>query len=174
MKRSGVVLSLVGAVVLAHAGNAQAPQSTPAQQRIAAANKQIASDPKDAEAYDGLALAYLARAHETASPDHDRQAAEAIATGFRLAPKDYQLRKTQVVLFLDRHEFAHARDEAKDLSLPTPDDAAVRGYLAQADMGLGDWPAAEESAQWALNLLPFNVPALLIAADIRDHYGERD
>jgi tetratricopeptide (TPR) repeat protein len=174
MKRSAVILSLVGAVVLAHAGHAQAPQSTPAQQRIAAANKQIATDPKNAEAYNSLGLAYLAREHETGSPDDDHQAADAIATGFRLAPKDYQLRKTQVVLFLERHDFAQAKDEAKDLSLHNPDDAAVRGYLAQADIGLGDWPAAEESAQWALNLLPFNVPALLIAADIRDHYGDRD
>jgi tetratricopeptide (TPR) repeat protein len=172
MKLSGVILLFVGVVVLADAGNAQGPQATPAQQRITAAAKQIASDPKNAEAYNSLGLAYLERARETASPDDARQAAEAIAAGFRLAPKNYQLRKTQVVLLLDQHDFAQAREEAKDLSFHDPDDAAVRGYLAQADIGLGDYQGAEESTQWALNLLPFNVPALLIAADIRDHYGD--
>jgi tetratricopeptide (TPR) repeat protein len=117
-------------------------------------------------------LALIRRAHETASPDYDRQAAEAIATGLSLAPQDFQLRKAQVALLLDQHEFARARDEAKDLNLHNPDDATVHGYLARAYIGLGNYQDAEEAAQWMLNLLPFNVPGLLIAADLRDHYGD--
>ena len=68
-------------------------KATPAEQRIAAARQQIASDPKKAEAYNNLALAFISRAHETESPDYDRQAAEAIAAGLSLAPQDFQLRK---------------------------------------------------------------------------------
>ena len=145
---------------------------TPAEQRIAAARQQIASDPKKPEAYNNLALAFISRAHETESPDYDRQAAEAIATGLSLAPQDFQLRKAHVALLLDQQEFARARDEARDLNLHNPDDATVHGYLARAYIGLGNYQDAEASAQWMLNLQPFNVPGLLIAADLREHYGD--
>ena len=39
-------------------------------------------------------------------------------------------------------------------------------------MGLGNYDDAAASAQWMLNLQPFNVPGLLIAADLRQHYGD--
>ena len=174
MKVSFSALFFPGLVLWVHAGFAQAPVSTPAQLRIAAANRQVAANAKDPESYNHLALAWLGRAQETASPDDVRQAGDAIAAGLRLAPQDYQLRKARVLLYLQQQDFPHAQAGAKELRAQTPDDAAVRGYLARADMGLGDWQGAEESAQWALNLLPFNVPALLIAADIRDHYGDHD
>jgi tetratricopeptide (TPR) repeat protein len=155
-------------------GNAQAEQTTPAEQRIAAARQQIAQNPKKAEAYNSLALALIARVQETASPEYDRQAADAIATGFSLAPQDFQLRKAHVALLLDQRDFSRARDEARDLNLHTPDDVTVHGYLARAEMALGNDKAAEESAQWMLNMLPFNVPGLLIAADLRVHYGDHE
>jgi len=159
------------AVVLA-VGAAHGQQSTPAEQRIAAARQQIASDPKKAEAYNNLALAFIGRAQETESPDFDRQAAEAIAAGLSLAPQDFQLRKTQVAVLLDQQQFVRARDEAKDLHQHNPDDATVHGYLARAYIGLGNYQDAETSAQWMLNLQPFNVPGLLIAAQLRKHYGD--
>ena len=145
---------------------------TPAEQRIAAARQQIASDPKGPEGYNNLALAFISRAQETASSDYDRQAAEAITTGLGLAPKDFQLRKAHVALLLDQRDFARARDEATELKQQTPDDATVRGYLARAYMGLGKYDDAVDSAQWMLSLQPFNVPGLLIAADLRQHYGD--
>jgi tetratricopeptide (TPR) repeat protein len=148
--------------------------TTPAEQRIAAARQQIASDPKKVEALNDLALALISRAQETESADYDRQAADAIATGLGLAPQDFQLRKTQVALLLEQHEYVRAKDEAKDLNSHNPDDATVRGYLARAYMGLGNYDEATESAQWMLNLQPFNVPGLLIAADLRVHYGDRE
>ena len=148
--------------------------TTPAEQRIAAARQQIASDPKKVEALNDLALALISRAQETESANYDRQAADAIATGLGLAPQDFQLRKTQVALLLEQHEYVRAKDEAKDLNSHNPDDATVRGYLARAYMGLGNYDEATESAQWMLNLQPFNVPGLLIAADLRVHYGDRE
>jgi tetratricopeptide (TPR) repeat protein len=162
-------ICLIAVVVV---GIAHGQQSTPAEQRIAAARQQIASDPKKAEAYNNLALAFISRAQETESQDYDRQAAEAIATGLSLAPQDFQLRKTQVAVLLDQHEFVRARDEAKDLHQHNPDDATVHGYLARAYIGLGNYQDAETSAQWMLNLQPFNVPGLLIAAQLREHYAD--
>jgi tetratricopeptide (TPR) repeat protein len=153
---------------------AHAQQNTPAEQKIAAARQQVASDPKKPEAYNSLALALLGRANETASPDYDRQADKAIADGLKLDPENFQLRKTHVALLLDQHEFGQARDEAKNLNLHNPDDATVRGYMAQADIGLGNFDEAESATQWMLNLQPFNVPGLLLAAELRRHYGDAD
>ncbi len=167
MKLTSVIFLIATSVLL---GKAQ--QVTPAEQRIAAARQQVASDPKKPEAFNNLALAFISRAHETESPDYDRQAADAIAAGLNLAPQDFQLRKARVALLLDQHAFARARDEARDLNLHNPDDATVHGYLARAYIGLGNYQDAEASAQWMLNLQPFNVPGLLIAADLREHYGD--
>jgi tetratricopeptide (TPR) repeat protein len=169
MKLSSAIFLIATSVLL---GKAETQQVTPAEQRIAAARQQVASDPKKPEAYNNLALAFISRAHETESPDYDRQAADAIAAGLGLAPQDFQLRKARVALLLDQHEFARARDEARDLNLHNPDDATVHGYLARAYIGLGNYQEAEASAQWMLNLQPFNVPGLLIAADLREHYGD--
>ena len=169
MKLILTVLFVAGSVLLV---NAQVTRVTPAEQRIAAARQQVASDPKGPEGYDNLALALLARAQETGSSDYDRQAAEAVAAGLGLAPKDFQLRKAHVALLLAEHDFTRARDEARELKQQTPDDATVRGYLARAYMGLGNYDDAVESAQWMLNLQPFNVPGLLIAAGIRQHDGD--
>jgi tetratricopeptide (TPR) repeat protein len=169
MKLASVIFLIAGSVLPARA---QVHQVTPAEQRIAAARQQIAIDPKGSEGYNNLALAFISRAHETASSDYDRQAAEVITAGLSLAPKDFQLRKAHVALLLDQRDFARAREEARDLEQQTPDDATVRGYLARAYMGLGNYDDAVESAQWMLRLQPFNVPGLLIAADLRQHDGD--
>jgi tetratricopeptide (TPR) repeat protein len=169
MKLTSAVFLIAGSVFL---GRAQVHPVTPAEQRIAAARQQIASDPKGPEGYDNLALAYISRARETASSDYDRQAAEAIATGLSLAPKDFQLRKAHVALLLDQRDFARAREEAAELKQQTPDDATVRGYLARAYLGLGQYDDAWDSVQWMLRLQPFNVPGLLIVADLREHDGD--
>ena len=79
-----------------------------------------------------------------------------------------------MALLLEQHEFAPARDEAKDLNLHNPDDATVHGYLARAYIGLGNYQDAEASAQWMMNLQPFNVPGLLIVAELREHYGDAE
>lgn len=171
MKLATAILLISGSLLLQHA---YGQPTTPAEQRIAAARQQIASDPKKSEAYNDLALALISRAQETESADYDRQAADAIATGLGLAPQDFQLRKTQVALLLEQHEYVRARDEAKELNSHNPDDATVRGYLARAYMGLGNYDDATDQAQWMLNLQPFNVPGLLIAADLRVHYGDRE
>ncbi|MGI8773013.1 MAG: tetratricopeptide repeat protein [Acidobacteriaceae bacterium] len=145
---------------------------TPAQQRIAAAKQQIQANLKSPQPYNELALAWIRRVRETADPAYYHDAEQAIAAGFLLAPDDFQLKKTYVALLLGEHEFAKARTEATALNHHTPDDVTIYGYLAEADIALGDYPDAEKSAQWMLNLLPNNVPGLLLGAELRDLYGD--
>jgi tetratricopeptide (TPR) repeat protein len=145
---------------------------TPAQLRIASAKQQIKSDAKKVQAYNELALAFLTRARETADPQYLKDADTALAQGLVLDATDFQLQRTQAALLLSKHEFAQAKEKATPLNHRTPDDVMTYGYLAEADIALGDYPDAEVKAQWMLNLRPNNIPGLLIGAKLRSLYGD--
>ena len=158
-----------------HAAPSTAAQvPTSAQQRIAAAKQQIKAHPKDAQPYVELALALIRRARETTNPLYYRDAEQAISAGLALAPNDFQLEKAHVALLLGRHEFAEAKTEAAALNHRSPDDVTTYGYMAEADIARGEYLDAEKAAQWMLNLLPDNVPGLLIGAQLRDLYGDSE
>ena len=147
-------------------------QQSSAGQRIAAAERQIAADPKRAQSYNDLALAYLRRARETADRQYAANAQTALANGLRLAPGDFQLQKTGVALLLAEGRFPEALDTAKQLNKQVPDDVSVYGYVAAADLALGNYPDAERAAQWMLNMRPNNVPGLLVGAQLRVLFGD--
>ena len=46
------------------------------------------------------------------------------------------------------------------------------GYIAEADIALGDLDGAETAAQWMLNMRPNNIPGLLIGAKLRTLYRD--
>ena len=145
---------------------------TPAQLRIAAARQQLMSDPKKVPAYNELAIAFLKRARETADPRYLKDADAALAQGLSLDAANFQLQRIQVALMLSRHEFAQAKARATTLNHGTPDDVMTYGYLAEADIALGNYPEAEKNAQWMLNIRPNNIPGLLIGAKLRSLYGD--
>lgn len=147
---------------------------SPAQQSIEAAKRQIQANPKKVQAFNNLAIAYLRRARETADPKYCQDAEQALSQGFSLDSGDFQLQKTQVALMLARHEFTEAKEKATLLNRRTPDDVKIYGYLAEADIALGNYPEAERSTQWMLNMLPNNVPGLLLGARLRMLYGDPD
>jgi len=153
-------------------GSLSSQQNTPSQQRIAAAQQQIATDPKKVQAYNELALALIRRSRETADPTYLKDADAALAQGLKLDPADFQLQRTQVALLLNRHQFAQARERAMDLHHRIPDDVMTYGYFAEADIGLGNYSEAETNAQWMMDMRPNNTPALLLGATLRTLFGE--
>ena len=164
--------SLPGANERGASNGAVVQQHTPAQQRIAAAQLQIDRDPSKSQAYNELAIAFLRRARETADPEFLKDADAALTQGLKLDPDDFQLQKTQVALMLSRHEFAQARERALALNHHTPDDVMTYGYIAEADIALGNYAEAETNAQWMMNMRPNNSPALLVGAQLRTLYGD--
>lgn len=152
--------------------SASAAEATPAEQRIDGAKRQIAANPKGVQAFNDLAGAYIRRARETADPIYLSEAEHALMQGFALDANDFQLRKTQVALMLARGQFADAKAAAMELNRRTLDDVMVYGYLAEAEIGLGDYENADKNAQWMLNMLPNNVPGLVLGAKLRVHYGD--
>jgi tetratricopeptide (TPR) repeat protein len=174
LSRQGIAQQALPSAAVQHnlSGEADAQEETPVQQRIAAAKQQIATDPKRVRAYNELALAYLRRTRETADPKYLKDAEAALAQGLKLEPENFSLQKTQVALMLSRHEFSRARERAAILNRRTPDDVMIYGYMADADIALGNYPEAETNAQWMMNMRPNNTPALLVGARLRMLFGD--
>ena len=155
--------------------NSNASQSgSPAQLRIDAVRQQLAANPKKVQAYNDLAIAYVRRARETADPKYYDDASAALSQGLRLDAGDFQLQKTEVAVMLGRHDFLQAREQATLLNRRTPDDVMTYGYLAEAEIALGDYADAEKNTQWMLNMRPNNLPGLLLGAKLRELYGDSE
>jgi tetratricopeptide (TPR) repeat protein len=146
-------------------------EETPAQQNIAAARLQLKADSKKVQAWNELALAYLRRVRETDDRSYLKQADDALAEGLKIDSTDFQLLRTQVAVLLGRRDWVQARDRATLLHRRTPDDVMTYGYIAEADIALGDYEDALTNAQWMLNLRPHNIPGLLMGARLRAIYG---
>ncbi len=166
-----MLLALVLTVLLS---NVQAIATSPAEAAIANAEHLIAKSPNHFEYYNALALAHAQRALERCDARYYAQAEETLRKSFELAPDNFEGLKVETVILLGRHEFEKALEVAQPLNKRTPDDIAVYGYIADADMALGNYAAAEESAQWMLRLRAGNAAGLTHGAYLRDIYGDLD
>ncbi len=170
MLRPLITITLLWAVTV----SAQQPVAslTPIQQRMAAAEAAIRKSPKNAEAYNDLALAFVQRARETSDPKYYLQADEALGNSFRLVPDNFAGQKIRVRILMGRYEFVPALELAKTLNKRVPDDVPVYGLVADAAIELGDYKEAEDAAQWMLNLRPPTAVSLMPAARLRELFGD--
>lgn len=145
---------------------------TPAQRKMAIAQKKITRDPKHFHGYNELALALTQRARETADPRYYQQADEAVTTSLALSPDNFEALKVRTWAMLGQHRFADALTLATTLNKQVPDDLMVYGMLTDANIELGKYDDAEKSAQWMLDLRPGNIPALTRAAYLRELFGD--
>jgi tetratricopeptide (TPR) repeat protein len=162
-----LVASLISAQT---APNAQSP----AEKAIAAAEAAIAADSKRPDSLNALAMAYARRARETADPGYYNKGDEVLQKCFALQPENFDCMKTKTWLLLGQHKFAAAREVAARLNKKMPDDILVYGFLADANVELGDYKAAENAAQWMLDMRPGNVPGLTRGAYLRELFGDID
>ena len=162
----GIALSL--AVV------AQATPLTPAERAVEAARQTIVTHPGSADSYNALATALARRARETADPTKYDEASAALAKSFELAPDNLEGLKVRAWLLLGKHELARALELATQLNRRAPDDVMVYGLLADAHTELGNYPEAEQAAQWMLDLGRSSVPGLTRAAYLRELFGDLD
>ena len=152
----------------------QTPKPTPAELKIAWAEKSIQAAPGKYQGYNQLALGLVRKARESSNPAYIAQAEEAVNKSLALDPGNFAAMKIQVTILLDRREYAQALEQARILNRRAPDDVAVWGYIAEAAIGLGDYDAAEKAAQWMLDLRPGNAPGLIEGAALRRLYGDLD
>ncbi|MCA1977620.1 MAG: tetratricopeptide repeat protein [Thiobacillus sp.] len=171
MKPSSLLAGLIFTSLLAAAHATPSP-SSPAEQRIALAQRAIEKNPQRHEAHAQLALAFAQRARETADTAYYDRAEAALAQSLKLAPGNLEARRVHVWVLLGKHEFARALEEARALNKIIPDDVQIYGYLADAHIELGNYDDAERAAQWMLDLRPGNIPGLARAAYLRELFGD--
>jgi tetratricopeptide (TPR) repeat protein len=170
-----VMLIIIGSVSLfAQTAESHEQVLSPAQLGIARAQQIIDKNPKDFEAYNALALAQARRARETSDPAFYNQAQLSLQKSFAISPGNYDGARIQVWLLLGKHEFAPALEEATKLNKRVPDDVMVYGFLTDSNVELGNYPAAENAAQWMLNLRPGNLAGLTRAAYLRELFGDNE
>ncbi len=147
---------------------------SPAERKIASARLWIERDSASHQAQNALALALARRARETGDPAYYRKAEEALEASFRISPDNFEAARLKVWVLLGKHEFARALEEANALKGRMPDDLLTYALLADAHIELGNYPEAEEAAQWLLDLRPGNVPGLTRGAYLRELFGDID
>ena len=147
---------------------------SPAEHAISAAKDLISKKPAQFSGYNQVAVALARRARETSDVTYYAQAEDALKKTFELSPANIEGEKIKIWLLLGRHEFAAALNEATALNRQVPDDILVYGFLTDANVELGNYDAAEKSAQWMLDLRPGNLPALTRAAYLRELFGDSE
>lgn len=147
-------------------------ETSTAERKIAAANQALAANPKSLQAYNDLAAALCDRASESGDVAFFKQAQSALEHSFQIAPGDYSAQKIRVDVLFGLHQWMEASKLAKSLNRLVPDDVAVWGLLAEADISLGDYPQAEKATQWMFDLRPGTSAAFRIAAKLREVYGD--
>ena len=163
-----LILLLLSGVVSGREPNTR----TPGETAIVRAETAIAKDPNNARAYCALAMAHAKRARETAEPEQYRLGLKAVERSLELEPENYEARRSRVWLLLGQHEFAKALEQARELNKTAKDDILVYGFLADANVELGNYDEAETAAQWMLDLRPGNVAGLTRGAYLREIYGD--
>ena len=147
---------------------------SPAEQSMVQAQRLIAKNPKNYEAYNALALALSRRARETSDVKFYAEAEETLKKSFEISPDNFDGERIKVWLLLGKHEFADAREEALKLNKRMPDDVTVYGFLTDANVELGNYAEAEKAAQLMLDLRPGNSPGVTRAAYLRELFGDVD
>jgi len=173
MKKLSLALIALFAVSTAY-GQSHAQALSPAQQRIAWAEKAIEKNPGRIQSYNDLALALARRARETSDPAYYTRAQVALAQSTRLAPDNFEAQRLRVWILLGQHEFAEALEGAKALNRRMPDDLLAYGFLVDAHVELGNYKEAEDAAQWMLDIRPGTVPGLTRAGYLRELFGDID
>jgi len=175
MKKLAVLLLTVMFALAAGAQTATLPADealSPAERSMAQANRLIEKNPKNFEAYNALALALSRRARESSDVKFYAQAEETLKKSFEISPANFDGERIHVWLLLGKHEFAPAREAARKLNKKMPDDVMVYGFLTDANIELGNYKEAEDSAQLMLDLRPGNLPGLTRAAYLRELFGD--
>jgi tetratricopeptide (TPR) repeat protein len=173
MKFSALLLNLVFLSGLSHgAALAASAEASPAEQRITLARTAIEKNPQLYQSHAQLAMALAQRARETADTNYYTQAEAAIAQSLKLSPGNLEARKAEIWVMLGQHEFAEALKAAQALNKEVPDDVQVYGFLADAQVELGNYAEAERAVQWMLDLRPGNIPGLTRAAHLRELFGD--
>lgn len=157
---------------LAHpsADRAAPPLPPSSVDRLAAAQAGVRNRPQDPYAWEQLGLADLDQARITLDSARLADAEQAFQRSLVLKPAaNYGALAGTGMLANARHDFAAAREAGQRATAMAPDRPTGYLVLADAEIQLGDYPAATAAAQRLLDLAP-TVPGYTRAAyDLETH-----
>jgi tetratricopeptide (TPR) repeat protein len=139
---------------------------------VSAAREAVAKSPQNASLHAKLAAALMETDDAVAGSETLKEAHRQIDLAMQYDAKNLEAMRAQCSLYLKQHEFEKALEAATEGNRKIPDDVLFYGLMADADIELGNYSAAEEATQWMLNLRPGNTPALLHTARLREIYGD--
>ncbi len=147
-------------------------QTSPVEQRVAAAQKKVESDSKSWQAYNDLAAALCREGRDNSERAPYEQAQAALDRSFQLSPGNYDGQKQQVAVWLGQRRFADALKLATELNHKVHDDIGVWGLLVDCNAALGNYEEAKRDAQWILDLRAGSSLGFVKAAGLRAHFGD--
>jgi tetratricopeptide (TPR) repeat protein len=176
-----VVGLLVGRFLVA--GSGEPPADGPTPQPIAAGGHgasqatverlqaQLQATPDQPRLLTQLAVAYLARARETADPTYYGKADQALARSRTLDPEDPSTATATGLLELARHNFARALAWGEQAHRATPDSADALGVVFDAQVELGRYEVAAATIQAMVDRKP-NLASLARVSYLRELTGD--
>jgi tetratricopeptide (TPR) repeat protein len=176
-----VVGLLVGRFLVA--GGGEPPADGPTPQPIAAGGHgasqatverlqaQLQATPDQPRLLTQLAVAYLARARETADPTYYGKADQALARSRTLDPEDPSTATATGLLELARHNFARALAWGEQAHRATPDSADALGVVFDAQVELGRYEVAAATIQAMVDRKP-NLASLARVSYLRELTGD--
>jgi tetratricopeptide (TPR) repeat protein len=133
---------------------AYAPGDGPTDRAIAAAQEAVRKDPERVLAYTELARHFMRRARETSDASYRLYADDALRAARARDPRDPQAIVLAAMILQDSHRFRGAASLAREFIAIAPDDSTGHLVLGDALLELGDYDAAIDSYQLAMNLRP--------------------
>jgi tetratricopeptide (TPR) repeat protein len=121
---------------------------------IARAQRELRSQPGQAGGYARLAQAFLQRERETADASFAAYAEDALMAAEARDPRDPEVMIASILSQHQHHRFAEARDAARALIAAAPDRSIGFLLLGDALLELGDYAAATDAYQSAIDMHP--------------------
>ncbi len=121
---------------------------------IQRAQDELRKQPGQAGAYARLAQAFLQRERETADSTLSAYAEDAMMAAEARDPRDPEVMTTSILRLDQEHRFREARDAARDLIKAAPHDSIGFLLLGDALLELGDYDAAADAYQTAVDTRP--------------------
>lgn len=130
------------------------PDEAGGELEIARAQRELRSRPGQAGGYARLAQAFLQRERETADPSFAAYAEDALVAAEARDPRDPEVMIASILRQHQQHRFAQARDAARELIAAAPDRSIGFLLLGDALLELGDYGAATDAYQKAIDMRP--------------------
>ena len=123
-------------------------------QLVASLQDHLRLSPADERGYATLGAAYLQKARETGDTAYYGKAGAVLQKAVSLQPKDFEALASLGVLALARHQFREALEDGQRARALNMFNARGLGVIVDAQVELGDYPAAVRSMQSMVDLRP--------------------